>query len=111
MRAVLPYLAMSYLYKRSNRLWYRLIRHRLTARAWRWLVEITRRRHLKFRLRLERESGEAGLRSECVVSAGGVRGEAPRRLGVKVVRGPFGDGAMVTAPEAARATSRPGEAP
>ena len=30
-RAVLPYLAMSYLYKRSNRIWYRLIRHRLTA--------------------------------------------------------------------------------
>ena len=30
--AVLPYLAMSYLYKRSNRLWHWLIRHRLTAR-------------------------------------------------------------------------------
>ena len=28
-RAVLPYLAMSYLYKRSNRLWYWLIRHAL----------------------------------------------------------------------------------
>ena len=32
-RAVAPYLAMSYLYKRSNRLWHFLIRHRLTARG------------------------------------------------------------------------------
>ena len=30
-RAVLPYLAMSYLYKRSNRIWHFLIRYRLTA--------------------------------------------------------------------------------
>src|SRR5262249_2973248 len=52
-RAVLPYLAMSYLYKRSNRIWYYLIRHRLTAAAWRGLVEWTRRRHLRFRRRLE----------------------------------------------------------
>ena len=51
-RAVLPYLAMSYLYKRSNWLWPLLIRHRLVHRAWRPLVEITRRRHLKFRKRL-----------------------------------------------------------
>jgi radical SAM superfamily enzyme YgiQ (UPF0313 family) len=51
-RAVLPYLAMSYLYKRSNFLWHQLIRHRLTASIWRPLVEMTRRRHLKFRRRL-----------------------------------------------------------
>jgi hypothetical protein len=69
-RAVLPYLAMSYLYKRSNKLWYRLIRHRLTARAWRGLVEMTRRRHLRFRRRLEAETTPAPLRSACVVSAG-----------------------------------------
>ena len=50
--AVLPYLAMSYLYKRSNLLWHLLIRYRLTAAVWRPLVEITRRRHLKFRRRL-----------------------------------------------------------
>ena len=31
--AVLPYLAMSYLYKRSNRFWYPLIRYRLTGRV------------------------------------------------------------------------------
>jgi radical SAM superfamily enzyme YgiQ (UPF0313 family) len=51
-RAVAPYLAMSYLYKRSNRLWHLLIRHRLTALVWRPLVEWTRRRHLRFRRRL-----------------------------------------------------------
>jgi hypothetical protein len=50
--AVLPYLAMSYLYKRSNWLWRVLIRHRLVARVWRPLVEATRRRHLRFRRRL-----------------------------------------------------------
>jgi radical SAM superfamily enzyme YgiQ (UPF0313 family) len=52
LRAVLPYLAMSYLYKRSNFLWHQLIRHRLTAAVWRPLVEATRLRHLKFRRRL-----------------------------------------------------------
>ena len=51
-RAVLPYLAMSYLYKRSNRFWHLLIRHRLTASVWRPLVELTRLRHLGFRRRL-----------------------------------------------------------
>ena len=44
--------AMSVLYKRANPLWTFLIRHRLTARAWRPLVEATRRRHLAFRRRL-----------------------------------------------------------
>jgi len=48
-RAVAPYLAMSYLYKRSNRFWHFLIRHNLTSAVWRPLVELTRRRHLKFR--------------------------------------------------------------
>ena len=51
-RAVLPYLAMSYLYKRSNWLWYFLIRHRLTHAVWSPIVEWTRLRHLSFRRRL-----------------------------------------------------------
>jgi radical SAM superfamily enzyme YgiQ (UPF0313 family) len=55
-RAVPPYLAMSYLYKRSNRLWHLLIRHRLVGPVWNPLVEWTRRRHLKFRRRLERRA-------------------------------------------------------
>jgi radical SAM superfamily enzyme YgiQ (UPF0313 family) len=69
-RAVLPYLAMSYLYKRSNRLWYRLIRHQLVARVWRGLVEVTRRRHVKFRRRLAQETMPSVQRAACVVSAG-----------------------------------------
>jgi radical SAM superfamily enzyme YgiQ (UPF0313 family) len=67
-RAVAPYLAMSYLYKRSNRMWHWLIRRRLTARVWRGLVELTRRRHLKFRRRLEEAAGP--IRSTTLVSAG-----------------------------------------
>ena len=51
-RAMLSYLAMSYLYKRSNPLWRFLIRHRLTARVWRPLVEHSRKRHLAYRRRL-----------------------------------------------------------
>jgi radical SAM superfamily enzyme YgiQ (UPF0313 family) len=70
-QAVFPYLAMSYLYKRSNVLWHQLIRHRLTARVWRPLVELTRRRHLRFRRRLEAQTVPDGsARGAAVVSAG-----------------------------------------
>jgi radical SAM superfamily enzyme YgiQ (UPF0313 family) len=51
-RAVAPYLAMSYLYKRSNRTWRFLIKHHLVHAAWRPLVELTRLRHLRFRKEL-----------------------------------------------------------
>lgn len=54
-RAVAPYLAMSYLYKRSNRFWHLLIKHDLVHTVWHPLVEWTRRRHLKFRARLAAE--------------------------------------------------------
>jgi radical SAM superfamily enzyme YgiQ (UPF0313 family) len=50
--AVLPYLAMSYLYKRSNRFWHLLIRHQLTHAVWKPLVEHARRRHIRFRQQL-----------------------------------------------------------
>ncbi len=56
-RAVLPYIAMSYLYKRSNRIWRFLIRHELTAAVWSPVVEWTRRRHLRFRRRLAGRTG------------------------------------------------------
>jgi radical SAM superfamily enzyme YgiQ (UPF0313 family) len=69
-RVVLPYLAMSYLYKRSNRFWHFLIKHRLTARVWRPLVELTRRRHLKFRRRLAAEAVVARCGLPVLVSAG-----------------------------------------
>jgi radical SAM superfamily enzyme YgiQ (UPF0313 family) len=73
-QAVLAYLAMSYLYKRSNRFWHFLIKHRLTGAVWKPLIEHSRRRHLKLRpmleaLRLEDASCAVG-RSPQVVSAG-----------------------------------------
>jgi radical SAM superfamily enzyme YgiQ (UPF0313 family) len=51
-RAVAPYLAMSYLYKRSNWLWRFLIANHLVHAAWRPLVELSRLRHLRFRRQL-----------------------------------------------------------
>jgi radical SAM superfamily enzyme YgiQ (UPF0313 family) len=51
-RALLPYLAMSVLYKKTNRLWPFLIRHRLVGPFWRPLIALSRRRHLSFRRRL-----------------------------------------------------------
>ena len=67
-RAIVPYLAMSYLYKRSNAIWHILIRWRLTSFVWRPLIELSRRRHLRFRQRLARETSASETRS--VVSAG-----------------------------------------
>jgi radical SAM superfamily enzyme YgiQ (UPF0313 family) len=52
--AVLPYLAMSCLYKRSNRFWHLLIKHRAVHTVWSPLVNWTRSRHLAFRRRLDR---------------------------------------------------------
>ncbi len=70
-RAVLPYLAMSYLYKRSNRLWHLLVRHQLTHTVWRPLVELTRQRHLRFRAQLAQQHDKrAPGRAGSVVSAG-----------------------------------------
>jgi radical SAM superfamily enzyme YgiQ (UPF0313 family) len=68
--AVLPYLAMALLYKRSNRLWHFLIRNRLTGLVWHPLVELTRLRHLQFRRRLETSGQPSGEMASSVVSAG-----------------------------------------
>jgi radical SAM superfamily enzyme YgiQ (UPF0313 family) len=57
-------------YKRSNRLWHLLIKHRLTGPVWRPLVECTRRRHLKFRRRLAAVSTTERNMAGSVVSAG-----------------------------------------
>ncbi len=67
-RAVAPYLAMSYLYKRSNRFWRFLIRHHLVHGVWRPLVEMTRVRHLRFREELAER--ERAARAVSLVSAG-----------------------------------------
>jgi len=65
-----PYFAMSYLYKRSNRLWHSLIRRRLTARVWRPLVEVSRLRHLAFRRRLAAASADRVASPGMVLNAG-----------------------------------------
>jgi radical SAM superfamily enzyme YgiQ (UPF0313 family) len=59
-RSVPPYLAMSYLYKRSNRFWHLLIKHNLVHAVWRPLVELTRLRHLHFRRELAARSESRG---------------------------------------------------
>ncbi len=69
-KAVAPYLAMSYLYKRSNRLWRFLIRRQLTAAVWRPLVEQSRRRHLRFRKQLAADTSAAPRQGGSVVTAG-----------------------------------------
>lgn len=67
-QAVPLYLAMSYLYKRSNRFWHLLIKHDLVNPVWKPLVEMTRWRHVRYRRGLERakQRGNVGQ----VVSAG-----------------------------------------
>ena len=67
--AVAPYLASSYLYKRSNRFWHLLIKRHMVHRAWTPLVELTRIRHLRFRQKLAL-SGAPIVARRNVVTAG-----------------------------------------
>ncbi len=68
-QAVPLYLAMSYLYKRSNRFWHLLIKHDLVNPVWKPLVGLTRWRHVRYRRRLTLQ--ETSVRSSGqVVSAG-----------------------------------------
>jgi len=71
--AVLPYLAMSCLYKRSNRFWRLLIKHRRVHAVWSPLVQWTRLRHLDFRRRLAHRPlfSPETLSPGSVVAAGG----------------------------------------
>src|SRR5262249_21913544 len=84
-RAVPPYLAMSYLYKRSNRFWRLLIKHDLVHSGWRSLVELTRFRHLKGREQLakaESRKSPAPVVTPGVSAGLGASGRrAPRRRG------------------------------
>jgi radical SAM superfamily enzyme YgiQ (UPF0313 family) len=68
-RAVAGYLAMSYLYKRSNRFWHLLIKQDLVHAVWNPLIEVTRLRHLRFRARLAESGIEKGT-SVKMVTAG-----------------------------------------
>jgi len=63
------YLAMSYLYKRSNRFWHLLIKHDLVNPVWKPLVEATRWRHVRYRRQLERTTAPLAAPGQ-VVSAG-----------------------------------------
>ena len=67
--AVPLYLAMSYLYKRSNRFWHLLIKHDLVNPVWKPLVEMTRWRHVRFRRKLAGPEIAHGSPGQ-VVSAG-----------------------------------------
>jgi radical SAM superfamily enzyme YgiQ (UPF0313 family) len=68
-QAVPLYLAMSYLYKRSNRFWHLLIKHDLVNPVWKPLVELTRIRHVRYRRRLVEKEGVPVAPGQ-VVSAG-----------------------------------------
>jgi hypothetical protein len=63
------YLAMSYLYKRSNRFWHQLIKHDLVHAVWSPLVELTRLWHVQYRKRLAGDV-ELAVSPGQVVSAG-----------------------------------------
>ena len=68
-RAVPLYLAMSYLYKRSNRFWHQLIKHNLVHAVWSPLVEMTRLRHVRHRRSLQ-SGAPAVTHGGQIVSAG-----------------------------------------
>jgi len=68
-QAVPLYLAMSYLYKRSNRFWHLLIKHDLVNPVWRPLVELTRLRHVRYRNQLAAQEAAGGGLGH-IVSAG-----------------------------------------
>jgi radical SAM superfamily enzyme YgiQ (UPF0313 family) len=68
--AVPSYLAASYLYKRSNPLWYALIRQRWVWRVWHPLVAWNCKRHLSFREQLEQQPISGARPAEIVVTAG-----------------------------------------
>src|SRR5215469_4245730 len=68
-QAVPLYLAMSYLYKRSNRFWHLLIKHDLVNPVWRPLVEMTRWRHVRYRRKLAIQELAMGAPGQ-VLSAG-----------------------------------------
>ena len=68
-QAVPLYVAMSYLYKRSNRFWHLLIKHDLVNPVWKPLVETTRWRHVRYCRKLARQEMAAAAPGQ-VVSAG-----------------------------------------
>jgi radical SAM superfamily enzyme YgiQ (UPF0313 family) len=68
-QAVPLYVAMWYLYKLSNRFWHLLIKHDLVNPVWKPLVEMTRWRHVQYRLKLAKQNSPVTAPGQ-VVSAG-----------------------------------------
>jgi len=92
----IPYLCGSYLYKKSNRLWPWIIRLRLTHALWSPLVELSRRKHVRW---AETQSAEPHVmlsgppmchpeRSEGPGGRGGARTLPPRSLATLGMTGP-----------------------
>ena len=81
LRAVPAYLAMAYLYKRANPMWWFLIHHRLTAAVWRPMLAWSRREHLRFRRQLLGQRPEPPLAEERSPTTAG-SGKAPDRHSV-----------------------------
>jgi radical SAM superfamily enzyme YgiQ (UPF0313 family) len=67
--AVPLYLAMSYLYKRSNRFWHQLIKYEMVHPVWSPLVAMTRWRHVLYRRSLQINSEAKGATGQ-ILSAG-----------------------------------------
>ncbi len=67
-RAVGPYLAGAYLYKRSNGLWRLLIKHHLVHAVWGPLVELSRLQHLRYRRKLAATGAAGGLAVQAIIS-------------------------------------------
>jgi radical SAM superfamily enzyme YgiQ (UPF0313 family) len=67
-RAVGPYLAGAYLYKRSNGLWRLLIKHHLVHAVWGPLVELSRLQHLRYRRKLAATGAAGGLAVQAISS-------------------------------------------
>lgn len=68
-QAVPLYLAVSYLYKRSNRFWHLLIKHDLVNPVWRPLVEMTRWGQVRYRRRIAEQEIAMGAPGQ-VLSTG-----------------------------------------
>ena len=73
LQAIPLYLAMSYLYKRSNRFWHLLIKHDLVNPVWKPWVEMTRWRHVHYRKHVAE-------RDAFTVSAGAQSAVAPAQV-------------------------------
>ncbi len=98
--AVPAYLAMSYLYKRSNYLWHLLIERDLVQAVWTPLVELSRRRHVQFRKVLEQRPLSAAPAEALAAEPGEPiepAAESPAESALRTERRPASPGNVVYA--------------